>query len=54
VDLFALWEMVLWIVALRVICHFTIGKAATVGVATWLVMMLPLIGLGFVVQAFVG
>ena len=54
VDLFAFWQMVLWIVAVKVICNYTAGKATAVGVAAWLVMLLPVIGLGFLGQAFGG
>ncbi len=54
VDIFALWQMILWIVALRAICNYSTGKATAVGVATWLLLMLPLMAMGFLGQMALG
>ncbi len=54
VDIFAFWQMILWIVALRVICRYSTGKATAVAVATWLLMALPLMGMGYLGQLATG
>lgn len=54
VDLFALWSLILWIVALKAICHYSTGKATAVAVATWLLLLLPLMGFGLLGQLAMG
>ncbi len=54
VDIFALWGVILWVVALKAICHYSPGKATAVAVATWLLMALPLMGIGFISQLLMG
>jgi len=54
VDVFAFWQMILWIVALKAICNYSTGKAAAVAFATWLLMLLPLMGMGFLGQLALG
>lgn len=54
VDVFAFWQLILWLVALKVVCHYTTGKATAVALATW-VLMLPLaMGMGFLGQLAMG
>lgn len=47
-DVFAIWQMVLWIIGLRVIARFTRGEALLAGIATWLLLAAPALlrGLG--------
>ena len=54
VDVFVFWEMILWIVALKAICHYSTGKATAVGFATWLLMLLPVMGMGLLGQMAMG
>ncbi len=54
VDIFILWEAVLWAVALKAICNYSTGKAAAVAAATWLLMLLPLMGMGLLGQMAMG
>lgn len=54
VDIFALWQVFLWLVALKVICHYSTGKATVVAFATWLLMFPLLMGMGFLGQLAVG
>ncbi len=54
VDIFVVWEVVLWAVALKAICHYSTGKAAAVAVAAWLLMLLPVMGLGLLGQLAMG
>ncbi len=54
VDIFAFWQMILWLVALKAVCNYSTGKATAVAVATWLLMLLPAMGMGLVGQLAVG
>lgn len=54
VDIFIFWEVILWAVALKAICNYSTGKAAAVAVATWLLMLLPLMGMGMLGQLATG
>lgn len=54
VDLFMFWTVVLWAIALKVICNYTTAKAGVVAFATWLLMLLPLMGMGFLGQLAIG
>ncbi len=53
-DIFILWQVVLWVVALKVVSNFSTGKAVAVSIATWLVLLLPLMGLGYLGQLAMG
>ncbi len=54
VDVFVFWEVALWAVALKVISNYSTGKATAVAVATWLLMLLPMMGLGLLGQLAMG
>lgn len=54
VDIFAFWQMILWAVALKAVCDYSTGKATAVALATWLLMLLPLMGMGFLGQLAMG
>ncbi len=54
VDIFVLWEAILWAVALKAVCNYSTGKATAVAAATWLLMLLPLMGMGFLGQLATG
>ncbi len=54
VDVFALWQLILWLVALKVVCHYSTGKATAVAVATWLLMVPLAMGMGFLGQMAMG
>ena len=54
VDIFAFWQLILWAVALKAVCDYSTGKATAVAFATWLLLLLPFMGLGFLGQLFMG
>ncbi len=54
VDLFAFWQVVLWLVALKAICRYSTGKATAVALATWLLMVPLAMGMGFLGQMAMG
>ncbi len=54
VDVFAFWQLILWAVALKAVCDYSTGKATAVAVATWLLLLLPLMGMGFLGQMMMG
>jgi hypothetical protein len=54
VDVFVFWQLILWVVALKVICHYSAGKATAVAVATWLLMVPLLMSLGLLGQLAMG
>lgn len=41
VDIFWIWQAVLWFIALKTICSWPAGKAAAVAGVTWLLVALP-------------
>lgn len=41
VDIFWVWQAVLWFIALKAICRWPAGKAATVAAICWLLVALP-------------
>jgi len=54
VDIFVLWQVILWAVALKAVCNYSTGKASAVAVATWLLTLLPLMAIGFLSQMLMG
>ena len=53
-DVFVIWQVVLWLIALKAICSYSTAKATAVAVATWLLLLLPLMGMGFLGQLALG
>jgi hypothetical protein len=41
-DIFPIWQAILWFVALRVICRWAPAKAAATSAATWILIAVPL------------
>lgn len=41
-DIFAIWQALLWLVALHVICRWPTAKAASVAAVSWIIMAVPM------------
>lgn len=41
-DIFAIWQALLWLVALKVICKWSTGKATVVAFASWILVAIPM------------